>query len=92
MQVIPALLARPDWQDRLVNGSDYPLPGVVPLISLPALVEAGMLDPRAVEPLRRIRDHNALLFDLALKRSLATGDTRFAPRVFESRTFFEAPR
>lgn len=92
MPVIPALLARPDWQDRLVNGSDYPLPGVVPLISLPALVDAGMLDPRAVEPLRRIRDYNSLLFDLALKRSLAVGDARFAPRVFESRTYYEAPR
>jgi mannonate dehydratase len=90
MHVIPALLARPDWLDRLVNGSDYPLPGVVPLIALQALVEANMLDPRAVEPLRRIRDYNAILFDLALKRSLAVGGVRFPVRVFESRAFFEA--
>ena len=92
MGVIPALLARPDWHDRLVNGSDYPLPGVVPLISLPALVETKLLDPRAVEPLRRIRDYNTLLFDLALKRSLASDGARFPPRVFESRTYFDAPR
>lgn len=89
MQVIPALLARREWHDRLLNGSDYPLPGVVPLISLPALVDGGLLDPDAVEPLRRIRDHNALLFDFTMKRSLAHGGARFPPQVFETRSFFE---
>ena len=32
---IATLLARRDWHPRLLNGSDYPLPGVLPLISLP---------------------------------------------------------
>ncbi len=91
MRVFPALLARRDWHDRLLNGSDYPLPGVVPLISLPALVDANLLDPDAALPLRGIRDHNVLLFDFVLKRSLASNGTRFPPPVFETRPYFQRP-
>src|SRR6185436_5879483 len=43
MDVVASLLARRDWHTRLLNGSDYPLPGVLPLISLPALVDRGLL-------------------------------------------------
>ena len=32
MSVVATLLERRDWHERLLNGSDYPLPGVVPLI------------------------------------------------------------
>ena len=45
VDVLVTLLARRDWHPRLLNGSDYPLPGVMPLISLPQLVERGLLDP-----------------------------------------------
>ena len=51
MEVIAPLLARPDWHARLLNGSDYPLPGVVPLVSLQGLVDLQLLDATAVEPL-----------------------------------------
>jgi hypothetical protein len=88
MGVLATLLARRDWHPRLLNGSDYPLPGVVPLISLPALVERDMLDPGAVAPLKEIRDHNALLFDFVLKRSLVNNGAGFARSVFETRPFF----
>jgi mannonate dehydratase len=88
MEVLTTLLARRDWHARLLNGSDYPLPGVVPLISLPALVERDMLDPGAVAPLKEIRDHNALLFDFVLKRSLVNNGAGFARSVFETRLFF----
>ena len=89
MHVLPVLLARRDWHDRLLNGSDYPLPGVVPLIALPSLVDAGLLDPDALETLRVLRDSNVLLFDFVLKRSLAHSGSRFAPSVFETRPFFD---
>jgi uncharacterized protein len=89
MDSLVPLLGRPDWHDRLLNGSDYPLPGIVPLISLPALVERGLLDPAAVEPLRRLRDANVLLFDFVLKRSLALGGRGFAPAVFTTRRYFD---
>jgi mannonate dehydratase len=91
MDVVATLLARRDWHTRLLNGSDYPLPGVLPLISLPALVERGLLDPAAVAPLREIRDHNTLLFDFVLKRSLVNNGAGFARSVFETRSFFASP-
>ena len=91
MEVVATLLARGHWHARLLNGSDYPLPGVLPLISLPALVERGLLDPAAVAPLKEIRDHNALLFDFVLKRSLVNNGAGFARSVFETRPFFASP-
>jgi mannonate dehydratase len=91
MEVVATLLARRHWHARLLNGSDYPLPGVLPLISLPALVERGLLDPAAAAPLKEIRDHNALLFDFVLKRSLVNNGAGFARSVFETRPFFVSP-
>lgn len=88
MSVIPTLLARREWHDRLLNGSDYPLPGVVPLIPLNALVERGVLDAGAVVTLAALREHNVLLFDFVLKRALASKGAGFPPPVFETRPFF----
>ncbi|MBT9491015.1 MAG: amidohydrolase [Paucibacter sp.] len=91
MNVLGRLLARPDWHDRLVNGSDYPLPGIVPLIYLKAVVEQKMLDPAALEPLRRLRETNVLLFDFVLKRSLKLNGQGFAAATFETASFFRGP-
>jgi len=91
MEVLGALLARPDWSARLLNGSDYPLPAIVPLTSLPALVDRGLLPADAVEPLRQLREHNALMFDFVLKRSLSYRGAAFAPEVFATRQFFTVP-
>ncbi len=82
------LLARTDWHARLINGSDYPLPGVIPLFSPRGLVERGYLSQAHVRVLSAIRQYNPLLFDFVLKRSLARGGQRFAPSVFESRRVF----
>ena len=88
--VLATLIVRRDWHRRLLNGSDYPLPGVLPLTSLRLLAERGLLDPAAIEPLREIRDHNVILFDFVLKRSLAMNGERFSRSVFETRAYFEA--
>ena len=88
MDVVATLLERRDWHSRLLNGSDYPLPGVLPLVWLPALVERGLLPASAVEPLQELRDHNVLLFDFVLKRSLVNNGAGFARSVFETRPFF----
>lgn len=88
IDVIPALLSRREWQGRLLNGSDYPLPGVVPLIDLRKLVARELLAADMVEPLLQLRHHNVLLFDFVLKRSLALKGQRFANGVFETAPFF----
>ena len=91
MSVVATLLERRDWHARLLNGSDYPLPGVVPLISLKALVDWRLLDASTVEPLRRLRDINVLLYDFVLKRSLNKDGQCFANPVFETAPFFSRP-
>jgi uncharacterized protein len=82
------LLARADWHSRVINGSDYPLPAVIPLFSPRGLLEQGYLTQAQVRVLSEIRRYNPLLFDFVLKRSLTKGGRRFAPAVFESRRVF----
>ncbi len=86
--VLDVLLARTDWHDRLLNGSDYPLPGILPLISVERLVGRGWLEADAKPFLIGLRDHNPLLFDFALKRLLKRDGVGFGASVFETRDFF----
>ena len=91
MGVVATLLQRRDWHGRLLNASDYPLPGVVPLIYLQALFKQNLLDPVSLDPLRGLRDFNSLLFDFVLKRSLALNGQGFPASVFETAPFFKRP-
>ena len=81
-------LAGGEWAGRLLNGSDYPLPGIMPLYSTRALASAGYLDEAAVAPLAAIRLHNPMLYDFVLKRHLRIGNLRLPASVFETRPFF----
>jgi len=76
------------WEGRLLNGSDYPIPGIMPLYSIRQLVGLNLLDAHAAGPLSAIRRHNPLLFDFVLKRQLRAGSLRLAPQSFETRAFF----
>jgi len=76
------------WHARLLNGSDYPLPGVMPLFSVQHLVSLKLLEEKAAPILTDIRRHNPLLFDFVLKRALRSGGRALPPRVFEARAFF----
>jgi len=82
------VIQREDWHPRLLNGSDYPLPGVFPLYSVDYLVERGYIEQSAAPLFRGLREHNPLLFDFVLKRSLRSGGKRLAAGVFETRAFF----
>lgn len=87
--VLRTLVERREWHDRLMFGSDYPLPGIVPLIPLAKLVRERLLGERAVPALDTLRHHNPILFDFALKRRLASRGRRFANTVFETRRHFD---
>ncbi|HVH90017.1 MAG TPA: hypothetical protein VM783_01355, partial [Candidatus Acidoferrum sp.] len=89
--VLTTLIRRVEWHPRLINGSDYPLPGVIPLISPRRFVKQGFLTEAQAKVLSEIRGYNPLLFDFVLKRSLVSGGQRFTPVVFESRRVFESP-
>ena len=87
----PALartLERADWHARLLNGSDYPLPGVMPIFSVDYLVSLGLVETAAAAVLKEIRAHNPLLFDFVLKRHLRSGGRAFPASMFETRKFF----
>jgi mannonate dehydratase len=83
------LLERSEWHARLLNGSDYPLPGVMPIFSVDYLVSLKLIEERSAPILKEIRLHNPLLFDLVVKRQLRFQGKAFAARVFETRKFFE---
>ena len=91
----PALarvIERADWHPRLLNGSDYPLPGIMPIFSVDYLVSLGLVQESAKPVLREIREHNPLLFDFVLKRHLRANGKALSASVFETRAFFEARR
>ena len=87
-QALKRVIEREDWHPRLLNGSDYPLPGVFPIYSVDYMVERGYVDKSAAPLLKGLRAHNALLFDFVLKRSLRVGGKRLAAGIFETRDFF----
>lgn len=86
---IKPILARQDWQHRLINGSDYPLPGIVPLISTKALTLRGLLKDEHLLFLQNLRHYNPLMFDFATKRLMRFEGNRFNQSVFETRGYFE---
>lgn len=86
---MPRLMDRDAWHGRLLNGSDYPLPGVMPVVSIKHFVELGLLAPDAVPVLRDLRHANPLLFDFVLKRSLRRNGRALPTSVFETRAFFD---
>ncbi|BAL22625.1 amidohydrolase family protein [Azoarcus sp. KH32C] len=88
LPVLRAIIEREDWHPRLLFGTDYPLPGILPLVSPAQLAAEGMLDAVAVPVLEAVREHNPILFDLALKRHLHSGGKRLATTIFETRRFF----
>ena len=85
------VLERTEWHDRLLNGSDYPLPGVLMLFDLDDMVERGFLPADGVPVLRRIQEHNPLMFDFVLKRTVSRNGARFGPRVFETARHLAPP-
>ncbi len=85
---LQTVIRRGDWQHRLVNGSDYPLPGIMPLFSTHQLARHGFITPAQAKVIGPIQRYNPLLFDLVLKRTLRVDGNRFANGVFETARFF----
>lgn len=85
---IKPLLQRADLHHRLINGSDYPLPGILPLISLKQLVSHQLLTIEESDFLESVRLYNPILFDFALKRLLRFEGKSFPAKLFETKSFF----
>ncbi len=87
-ETIKSLLTETAWHSRLLYGSDYPLTGILPLISPKSFAEAGLLAEDALEPLLALQDYHPFRFDFVLKRSLSWQGKRFADSIFSTRPFF----
>ncbi|THF64663.1 amidohydrolase [Pseudothauera nasutitermitis] len=88
-EVLRTLLERDDLHPRLLYGTDYPLPGILPVISPAALARAGLLAEEAAPVLETIRRYNPLLFIFVLNRHLTSHGRRLPANVFETRRFFD---
>jgi predicted TIM-barrel fold metal-dependent hydrolase len=86
--VLPTLLENPAWPGRLLNASDYPLPGMLPIYLLKELVRGGLLRAADADVLHALRRHNPLLFDFVLKRSIGWHGRKLPASCFETRSFF----
>ncbi len=82
------LLSRPDLDVRLLNGSDYPLPGVDLVIWTGRLVQLKLITPAERRALNELWKRNPLLFDFVLKRTLKDPKTG---RRFEASLFQRTP-
>jgi mannonate dehydratase len=86
--VIEAIFTRTEWHSNLINGSDYPLPGVFPIVSTQSFADWGFIKQQEADVLIQIRRFNPLLFDFVLKRAIKIHDSKLDPVVFESRRIF----
>ncbi len=84
------VIERTEWHPRLLNGSDYPLPGIMPVFSVDYLVSRGLLEEPAAPVLKEIRSYNPLLFDFVLKRHLRSNSKALSGNIFETRSFFDS--
>jgi mannonate dehydratase len=82
------LLSRRDWHPRLLHGSDYPLPGLMPLHRSLKWIKAGLLDETTARAIDQLREYNPLLADLVIKRAVRHRGAGFAAEVFATRRHF----
>lgn len=88
-QPLKRVLREAALQQRLINGSDYPLPAINVLMQTSVVASKGFLTARERELLNEIDQHNPLLFDFVMKRTLRLHEQgreyRFADEVFVAR-------
>jgi predicted TIM-barrel fold metal-dependent hydrolase len=92
INTIETVIIRRDWHHRLLYASDYPLPGIVPLISLKSLKEKQYITTEQVKILTLLRQHNPLFFDFVLKRLMQVRGQHFSPAVFHTRSLWTGAR
>lgn len=88
MPALKTVISRKEWHSRLLYGSDYPLPGIIPLISLKYLQEQQFITAEQANVLAQLRQHNPLLFNFVLNRHLKVENQQFSPIVFHTRSFW----
>jgi uncharacterized protein len=84
VEIVGRLLARTDLHERLVDGSDYPLPAIRVLRPSRRFARAGLLTEDESRAIDELFELDPLSADFALKRTLKDPRTgaRFPPSIF----------
>ncbi|MGX5174437.1 amidohydrolase family protein [Aliikangiella sp. IMCC44653] len=85
---IKKLLKNQSWHSRLLYASDYPLPGVMPIISTKQMFKNALLNEEQALFLSSVKKHNVWLFDFLQKRFMSYENNRFSNSVFQTKDFF----
>ncbi|MCW9016822.1 MAG: amidohydrolase, partial [Kangiellaceae bacterium] len=85
---IKQIVRNQHWHKRLLYASDYPLPGVMPIISSTNLASHGLIDQKLVPFLNQVRQHNSWLYDFLIKRFLRADSMAFTKDVFHTARHF----
>jgi len=85
---VKQIVENQNWHSRLLYASDYPLPGVMPIISSKNLVANDLLDESVVPFINQVRDHNSWLYDFLVKRLMKSNGVQFSDDVFQTRKHF----
>ena len=85
VSIISRIIHHPEWKHRLINGSDYPLPGVMPVFSMRQYVNSGLLPEDEAKVISSVREYNPMLFDFMLKRRIQVDGKRLSNHVFQTR-------
>ncbi len=64
------IIGNKELHNKILYGSDYPLPAVYALYPVNNLIDKGYLDKRYKAPLKEIFKYNPLVFDFVLKRNI----------------------
>jgi hypothetical protein len=86
---IKPILERTDWHSRLINGSDYPLPAIMPLINTRQLNQMGLIKSEYLPFLQELKQYHPLMYDFAVKRFIEFNGIRFDNKIFTTRWLFE---
>lgn len=86
--ILDKVITRSDWHSRLIYAYDYPIPGVVPLVSLKLFKEKQYITAEQTGILAQLRQHNPLLFDFVLKRIMRVQGQGFGTSVFQTRSLW----
>lgn len=87
--IVEKIIQNDEWHPRLLHGTDYPLPGVLPIYSPQNFEDWGMLTEAEANVLSQVRVYNPLLFDVMLKRLIKVKGKKLSSHVFETRRHFE---
>lgn len=87
--IIAEIVENQQWHSQLINGSDYPLPGVMPLVNTQQFLDWAYINKEQAKVLTAIRAYNPILYDFLLKRMLRVNNHSLSDEIFHSRRIFE---